>query len=810
MFHLPKFYSYPLGGLLSMLGNLAVGLVVFSVFNLSLIAQESQAEPKKEEGARDPVAIEDPVALPSRPVIRARAVSPKEEDGASVDVAPPPPSMDGDDEEVVVAIPVTTPEAVKESKTEEEVVVPKNVEIVDPGKVAAKDSTVKKAIAAKAESKALPKPDLKKKSQPDRPDQLGSSILTRTEARTFTFTIPAPRGQILDRNGYPLAQTKVAWYASISFPMLGKDVADENILRYAGERIIYVNKLLETDWDLSGRVVLQHYHNRRWLPLPFSSSLTKEQADLLKKKSKDGLVLHPVYQRFYPNGELLSHVLGYLGERPPINTGPILKDEPLWRSGKGVDGLEKSFDDDLRGTPGRVNVLFEGDGTKIKEDMLAHPKQGYNIVTTIDLEMQRLAERLLAENVHRGAMVIMDCRSGDIMAMASFPQFNPNDFIPSISQEKYSALINDPNKPLFPRAFRGSYPPASTFKVTAALSFLESGAITTDDYFDCPRAWTIKKLTMHNWNKKDEGPMNVVTAITRSCNTWFYEVSIHAGADAMSSMAMRLGLGQKTGIPLNDSPGFVPSNRIWLDRYGHGLSYGDEAVMSIGQGQVETTPLQLARLMASVGNGVQVWKPRLVSQVQDLNSEIVRSIPIEAVNTLNVDYHSLSAVRKGMYNVVNAGNGTGKAGYHKVTVAAKTGTGQWKPALKQNVAWYAGFFPAKYPIYSFAVIYEGDPGESVSGGRKAGPIVGKFLKEYLNEDHLAEVKAESQELRDQFSGQEIDEYVERESGSIFRTMEGQPGGEIWGPPSDNQEPPPQHTRQKGGLLERLFGRGKRP
>ena len=421
MFHLPNSFDISMARLRSV----AMSLVVLLAFSVNARAQDQPAQARSE---------------PARPVIRAQALPVTEQKDMPVEVAPPPKSAEDDVEEIVVAIPVTTPEAVK--KPTEEKVMPANVDISQPEKVDEKDSTVKKAIAAEGDAKALPKIDLTKKSVPDRPDQLGSSILTRTEARTFTFSVPAPRGQILDRNGYPLAQTKVAWYASISFPMLGKEVEDEVILRYAGERIIHVNKLLGTDWDLSGKTVIQHYRNRRWLPLVFSSTLTAVQVDMLKKQGEEGLTLHPVYQRHYPNNELLSHVIGYLGQRPPVNTGPILKDEPLWRFGKGVDGLEKSFEHDLRGTSGRTNILYEGDGTKIKEDILDRPKQGYNVITSIDLEMQQIVERLLAEKVKHGAMVIMDCRTGDIMAMASFPQFNPNDFIPAISQALVSTCLS--------------------------------------------------------------------------------------------------------------------------------------------------------------------------------------------------------------------------------------------------------------------------------------------------------------------------------------------------------------------------------
>lgn len=652
--------------------------------------------------------------------------------------------------------------------------------------------------------------DLRAKSSPTKSGQLGSSVLTRTEARTFTFKIPAPRGQILDRNGYPLAQSKVVHYAAITFPFLGAEVKDDEIARYAGERVLHVNNILGATWDMSDKRAIEHYRNRRWVALRFSSVLTAEEVDELRRQKMEGLTLLPVYMRHYPQEEALSHVIGYVGKRPPSPRGEIVNGEAMWGEGEGVDGLEKAFDPDLRGTPGRINVLFEADGTKAKEDVLSRPRPGFNVVTSIDLEMQRLCEKLLSEKVKRGAMVIMDVRNGDVMAMASFPQYNPNIFIPAISQENYTALIEDPAKPLFPRAFRAGYPPASTFKVATALGFLESGYISPHDVYPCPASWTIGNLTMRNWNAKGEGSMNVVGALTRSCNTWFYEVAVSAGGDSMSYMATRLGLGQKTGIPLNEAEGFIPNNRWWLDKYGHMMSDGDEAVMSIGQGKVEATPLQIARMMAAVGNGAQVLKPRLVLQIQDLNHEIERTYPVDVMNSLNVDSYSLKAVKRGMYDVINAGNGTGKAAYHKITVSGKTGTGQWKPAQKQNIAWFAGYFPSKYPVYSFAVIYEGDPGESVGGGKNAAPVVGSFLKEYLNEDNYNKVRERSNELKGDVEESGVQEYTHREPiKSIFRSSA--PDEALIEEVVPQPNPPQGHPRSSGGgFFEKIFKRKRRP
>lgn len=683
--------------------------------------------------------------------------------------------------------------------------------------VKAEDSILKKMDTLGVDATAAPVTASEVRAQsdatPTRGGPVGSSVLTRTEARTFTFAIPAPRGQILDRNGYPLAQNKVVHYAAIAFPFLGSDVADGEVLRYAGERLVHVNKILGTDWDFADKAVIDHYRERRWVPLVFSSVLTTSQVDELTRQKMEGLVLQPVYLRHYPQGSTLAHVIGYVGKRPPRTTGPIVNDENLWGPAIGVDGLEQAFEAELKGTPGRVNTLFEADGTKVKEEILSRPQPGFNVVTSIDLEMQKICEELLAEKVKRGAMVIMDVRNGDVVAMASNPQFDPNLFIPAINQENYSALVNDPDKPLFARAFRATYPAASTFKVVAALGFLESGYISANDYFPCPSSWSVGNLVMRNWNKNGEGSLNVVQALTRSCNTWFYTVAVSAGSDSMSYMANRLGLGEKTGLPLREAAGFIPNNRYWADKYGYLMSDGEEAVMSIGQGRVEVSPIQIARMMAGVGNGKEVLKPRLVLQIQDINHEIERTFPVEVANHLNVDSYSLRAVQRGLYDVVNAGNGTGKQAYHKITVSGKTGTGQWNVGLKQNISWFAGYFPSKNPIYSFAVIYEGDPGEVVSGGKQSAPVVGTFLERYLNEENYNEVRARAEALAAE-EGDEVEELSYRDfqpGGSIFRDGSAPPAdapvGEVVPVQEQAAQPPPR--QEGGGIFSRIFKRNRR-
>lgn len=612
--------------------------------------------------------------------------------------------------------------------------------------------------------KALPnfQPTLKAK------DVIGSSLATKTEARTFTLTVPAPRGQIIDRNGYPLAQSRVAYYAAINFPQL-KNASDKDIARYALERVNKANQILGGDWDLKYKTVLEHYKERRWLPLVFSSPLTATQARKLKPELIKGLMLHPFYQRVYPQHSLASHIVGYVGRRPPRRTGPVEDGESVWPQAKGVDGLEKAFDEELTGKPGKINILFDSDGTKLTEEMIQRPKPGKAVVLALDLEIQLLAEKVLQEKTKSGAFVILDVRTGDILAMASWPQYDPNIFIPAISQKDYSKLQNDPAKPLFARAFRAAYPPASTFKTTVALATLEAGTVMEDTLFSCPTGLAIGDRVFHNWNKKGEGSMNVVGALTRSCNTWFYQAALKTGAAPITEMAQRLGYGKKTGLPLPaEAKGFVTSDRWSREKYGHPILDGDLANMAIGQGTVLASPLQVAQAMAAIGSRRRVVRPRLVLQIQDANDSVTRTFRVRERVPLNIDPYNMELVVQGMVDVVNAGNGTARRARNEhITVAGKTGTGQWKPHLEQNVAWFSGFAPADYPIFAFAAVYEGTPGERVGGGKNAGPIVGAFFEKYLkDEKRLAEFKSQVENIELAHNDQGI--VRPKITGSIFK------------------------------------------
>jgi penicillin-binding protein 2 len=362
------------------------------------------------------------------------------------------------------------------------------------------------------------------------------------------------------------------------------------------------------------------------------------------------------------------------------------------------------------------------------------------VVTTLDLHLQELAEKALAAKAKRGAMVIVDPNNGDVLALASWPTYDPNIFVPSISADQLKALQSDPDIPLLPRAYRSSYPPGSTFKVPVGIAALESRAVYPQDQYQCVPAIQIGNVTFHNWKKTDRGALNFVQALTESCDTWFYQAGIKTGSAPIIDWALKLGFGAKCGIPLRgEVEGRIPNDEYMKATHGRKILNGDIANMSIGQGDIQVTPLQMAQAMGVVANGGTFYQTRLVQQVQTFDNQIVTAYQVRAKRTLDISPETLEEVRTGMIDVVNGGSGTAhQASLENVEVAGKTGTAQWGPKHKERTAaWFAGFLPADQPRYAFAVVYEGDVGKNVHGGSHAAPMIAEVFKDVYKGQMIA-------------------------------------------------------------------------
>lgn len=584
------------------------------------------------------------------------------------------------------------------------------------------------AVSAQTPS---PTPESSATPQPEE-ETIIPTFETQKLARTYILDVPAPRGQITDRNGVPLAQNKLCYNLAINFPT-PLDFSDPQAISFTREKIDQAAKLIGRPIKLPDDAILRHYRNRGILPFEIAQNLSPDEYEAVKDVTKDSMMMvRPIYIRTYPNGQLAGQVIGYTGKTGRNLDGIIDNHETLWPETEGREGLEQSFNQMLTGKHGEYKLTFDKDGRKTSEKLITPPVPGYNVITTLDVHLQELAEQALAAKAKRGALVIVDPNSGDILAMASWPTYDPNLFTPAISAEKFKRLQDDPNIPLLPRAFRSAYPPGSTFKVAVGIAALESGAVGANDEYECVPAIEIGNLTFHNWKKGDRGSMNFVQALTESCDTWFYQVGIKTGAEPIIDWALKLGFGAKCGIPLRgEVEGRVPDDQYMKATHGRKLLNGDIANLSIGQGDTEVTPLQMAQTMGIIANGGTFYQTRLVQQVQSIDNEIVSAYQVREKRTLDVSAETMDQLRAGLIDVVNGPGGTAhEAELDNIEVAGKTGTAQWGPKNKERTAaWFAGFVPADQPQYAFAALYEGEVGSKVHGGTVAAPMVADVFKE---------------------------------------------------------------------------------
>jgi penicillin-binding protein 2 len=554
---------------------------------------------------------------------------------------------------------------------------------------------------------------------------------TQKLARTYILDVPAPRGQITDRNGEPLAQNRLSYNLAINFPT-PLDFSDAQALSFAREKIDSTARLIGRKLKISDDAILRHYHNRGIMPMEVAQNLSQLEYEQIKNDPPPSVIVRPIYVRVYPSGKVAGQIVGYTGKTGRNPDGIVDNHETLWPETEGREGLEQTFNDMLTGKHGEYKLTFDKDGRKTSEKLITPPEPGYNVVTTLDLRLQQLAEKALEAKAKRGAIVIIDPNNGDVLALASWPTYDPNLFVPSISAEQLKALQDDKDIPLLPRAYRSSYPPGSTFKVAVGIAALESRAVSPDDQYECVPAIQIGNVTFHNWKKGNRGALNFVQALTESCDTWFYQVGIKTGAQPIIDWALALGFGAKCGIPLRgEAEGRVPNDEYMKATHGRRLLNGDIANMSIGQGDTQATPLQMAQAMGVVANGGTLYQTRLVQQVQTFDNQIVTAYQVRAKRTLNMSSETLDELHTGMIDVVNGAGGTAhQASLDNAEVAGKTGTAQWGPKNKERTAaWFAGFLPADQPRYAFAAIYEGDVGSKVHGGSAAAPMVADIFKE---------------------------------------------------------------------------------
>jgi penicillin-binding protein 2 len=567
---------------------------------------------------------------------------------------------------------------------------------------------------------------------------------TQKQARTFTLGIPAPRGQITDRNGKPFAQSRLSYNLAISFPTpLNWD--DARVVSFGRQQIAMASQMLGREIPVSDASLVNHYKNRGLLPMDIVEDLKPQEMGIVQRGLTPSLILRQTYVRLYPNNSLAAHIIGYTGREAPLSVRPIENKDLIFSESEGKEGIEQSFDSELRGQHGVLHMTFDPDGNKMSERIARPPIPGYNVILSLDMDLQKLCEETLAAGCARGAMVIIDPNTGEILAMASHPTFNPNEFVPVVPQKIFEAYSLAEDAPLLPRAFRSAYPPGSTFKTFVGLAALQTGLITPKTELNCPTSISVGNHVFSNWKKVGAGSLTFVQAMEQSCNTWFYQAGLKIGAPPIIEYSNRLGLGRRSGIPLRaETSGNIPTDEYMLRVHRREIKKGDVANMSIGQGDILISPLQMAQAMGALATNGRFHQTRLVSQVQTIDNKVIAAYPDRLRDEIPMTDEIAATIRKALVEVTEGGQGTGHRSQVKgITVAGKTGTAQWGPTAKQRTAaWFAGYLPADNPRFAFAAVYEAPAGVKAGGGSHAAPLIGKVFRKVYGDKSKKEENVE--------------------------------------------------------------------
>jgi len=525
--------------------------------------------------------------------------------------------------------------------------------------------------------------------------------------------VSAERGRILDRNGACLADNRPSYCIAVYVEELRQPGRWGRTVKKVMEILDEVEEIINVEKELTEADVYKHI--RKKLPLPLVAWRDVDQRILARLaesgKALPGVDIYYEPVRVYPAHKYAAHVVGYVG-RADIDEEDFHFYMPEM---EGRRGIERTYNSQLAGEAGGKLLRVDASGFRYDETKEKEAIAGRDTVLTLDLNIQKVLVKALEGQ--RGAAVLMDPRNGNILAMVSSPPFNPNLFSPAISSKNWHALNTDPDVPLLNRAVAGMYAPGSTFKPMTAIAALESDVAGAGTHYSCPGYFKLGNVTFRCWKKSGHGNIGMQKAIEQSCNTYFCQLGIKCGIDRIYEAADFCGFGHITGVDLDGEKGGLMPNDAWKRKaLKDGWRTGDTCNISIGQGAILATPLQMAVFTSTIANGGFVFRPRLTAPIPD-QGELLRRMTWSP-STLHV-------VRAGMRDVIEADTGTGKrAKVEGVQMAGKTGTAEYGPdGNRKNNTWMTVFAPYENPRYALAVIVQ----DGDSGGRTCAPIVNDVM-----------------------------------------------------------------------------------
>lgn len=572
------------------------------------------------------------------------------------------------------------------------------------------------------------------------------------ENRIRRVKIVAPRGMIVDRERKLLIDNRPSFDLEIIPQYLRES-------KRGPEVVGRLSNLIHMSVADIQSVLDKARGQPPFLPIKIKEDLPRDEVAAVESWRIDmpGVSVEMEIKRTNIFGDIAAHLLGYIGEvtqneLPKLNSGTsTLK----YKQGDhiGKSGLEQRMEDVLRGVDGEEMVEVDALGRRkldIKGNRLLGSKvvgkveiPGKNLVLTIDQDLQVAAAKAFGDKA--GALVAIDPSTGEILAMISRPAFDPTDFARGIKYDLWEKLRTDENRPLRDKTIQDHYSPGSTFKIVTGITGLEEGVIDENTSFNCPGYVWVGDRKMHCWKKEGHGNVSIVSALTQSCDVFFYRVAQKLkSVNDIAKWAFHLGLGQKTGINLaREVPGLVPTEEWKMKRYNIPWQNGETLSVAIGQGPVLATVLQLANMYSSIANGGTLHRPFLVKRIESFDGQVLESFSPEDIDTTRLSPKTYELVRQGLWGVVNAPNGTAHrtAELPGMDFVGKTGTVQLFNQSSDKIydkcvnmkyhnrhhGVFTGFAPAANPVIAIAVLVE----HACSGSQGAAPIAKEVVKAYL-------------------------------------------------------------------------------
>ncbi|MEM0948941.1 MAG: penicillin-binding protein 2 [Pseudomonadota bacterium] len=554
--------------------------------------------------------------------------------------------------------------------------------------------------------------------------------LLAEENRINLRLLAPPRGYIFDRNGVILADND----QNFRIIIVREDAGDVDAV------IAKLRSLIHLDEDDLARSLKEMYRRSPFVPVTLADRLTWDEFSrvAVNSPSLPGITPDVGLSRYYPMRDDFAHVIGYVGPVSDYDLSQIEDPDPLLQIPKfqiGKIGVEKKLEIDLRGKAGSRSIEVNAAGRVMRELGRDPGLAGQDAQLTLDARLQNFVQaRLSGESA--GAVVV-DCETGDILAIGSAPAFDPNLFVRGISSADYSVLTQDKYVPLRNKAVQGTYPPGSTYKMIVALAALEAGVVSPGETVWCPGHYQLGRRRFHCWKRGGHGHMNLEQSLVQSCDTYYYEISQRVGIDKISEMANKLGCGVRHDIPMSAvAEGLAPTQKWKQLRRGEAWRKGDTLNASIGQGFTLSSPLQLAIYTARMASGRDL-QPRLIKTLGGVEQDAGGALP------LDISTSSLRAIRQAMYNVSNGSRGTARGSRivaEGFEMAGKTGTSQVRnitaaerargvfrnedlPWERRDHALFVGYAPYDAPKYAVSVVVEHGGG----GSRAAAPVARDIL-----------------------------------------------------------------------------------